>query len=89
MGLMTFFRHLFCRHQFKLQYLKLTGIEPLPQPGKRDYKAWDKWHTQRLTHESETRRVSWSCCKCGKVFYAHCGLDISPKHGPIVADDRY
>ena len=28
-------------------------------------------------------RVSWSCAKCGKVFKAHCGLDISPKHGDI------
>lgn len=29
-------------------------------------------------------RVRWSCCKCGRVFNAHCGLDISPQHGPIV-----
>ena len=28
-------------------------------------------------------RVSWACDKCGKVFRAQCGLDISPEHGPI------
>ncbi len=27
-------------------------------------------------------RVAWPCAKCGKVFRAHCGLDISPEHGP-------
>jgi len=26
-------------------------------------------------------RVSWACDKCGKVFNAQCGLDISPRHG--------
>ena len=37
------------------------------------------------TGESEDghRRVKWACRKCGKVFFGHCGLDISPKHGPI------
>lgn len=28
-------------------------------------------------------RVKWPCAKCGKVFRAHCGLDISPKYGKI------
>lgn len=28
-------------------------------------------------------RVVWPCDKCGKVFKAHCGLFISPEHGPI------
>lgn len=26
-------------------------------------------------------RVSWACGDCGKVFVAHCGLDISPANG--------
>lgn len=26
-------------------------------------------------------RVEWPCADCGHVFAAHCGLDISPKHG--------
>lgn len=26
-------------------------------------------------------RVKWHCSKCKKMFYAHCGLDISPKFG--------
>lgn len=32
--------------------------------------------------EDSKERVSWPCVKCGKVFLANCGLDISPKHGP-------
>jgi len=28
-------------------------------------------------------RVEWPCCKCGKIFRAHCGLDITPKHGSV------
>jgi hypothetical protein len=28
-------------------------------------------------------RVSWPCAKCGKVFTAHCGVQISPEHGPM------
>ena len=30
-------------------------------------------------------RITWPCHKCGKVFSAHCGLDITPKHGYIEA----
>jgi hypothetical protein len=33
-------------------------------------------------------RVAWPCRKCGKVFRAHCGLDISPKHGYIVNQQK-
>lgn len=29
------------------------------------------------------KRVSWKCYKCNKIFYANCGLDITPKHGNI------
>jgi ribosomal protein S27AE len=32
------------------------------------------------------KRVRWPCAKCGKVFYAHCGLYISPEHGPVLPD---
>ena len=28
-------------------------------------------------------RVEWACDKCGKVFKAQCGLDITPTHGFI------
>ena len=30
------------------------------------------------------KRVSWECFKCGRVFYAHCGLDIIPTKGHVV-----
>jgi hypothetical protein len=28
-------------------------------------------------------RVQWKCMSCSIVFKAHCGLDITPKHGYI------
>ena len=33
--------------------------------------------------EDSPTRVEWACDKCGKVFKAHCGLDISPRHGQM------
>ena len=33
--------------------------------------------------EDTDKRVIWPCCKCGKVFTAHCGLDIAPQKGFI------
>lgn len=27
-------------------------------------------------------RVRWHCDKCGRIFRAQCGLDISPTNGP-------
>lgn len=86
MWLRKFFHHLSCRHNFRLQDLELTGIEPLPRPTSKDYKDWERWWSSVDTHESHTKRVLWPCCKCGKVFYAHYGLEISPSHGPIVPD---
>lgn len=35
-------------------------------------------------NEDGPERVSWPCVKCGKVFTAHCGLDIAPRHGFII-----
>lgn len=31
--------------------------------------------------DGDKDRVSWACGDCGKVFRAHCGLDISPANG--------
>lgn len=33
-------------------------------------------------------RVVWPCSQCGKRFKAHCGLDISPEHGPMFRRER-
>lgn len=32
--------------------------------------------------DGDLDRVAWPCAECGETFTAHCGLDISPKHGP-------
>lgn len=34
-------------------------------------------------------RIAWPCAKCGRVFRAHCGLDISPKYGPIFRREKW
>lgn len=49
---------------------------------------WEAYYKERDKHISETNRVMWPCCKCGQIFYAHCGLDISPKYGSIVSDEQ-
>lgn len=35
-----------------------------------------------VNRDGDLDRVAWPCDACGKNFSAHCGLDISPKHGP-------
>jgi hypothetical protein len=68
-------RQRFCSHAFNLGELALTNI-PVPD-GLRVPEIY--------RHEGHKKRVSWPCAKCGRVFYGSCGLDISPKHGPILA----
>ena len=65
-----------CRHKFDMADLKQTGIPELEPPKTRGYKEWERYHTEIYKHDSVTKRVRWPCAKCGKVFYAHCGLDI-------------
>lgn len=78
-------RRYFCRHQFRLCDLKQTGI-PIPDPPheKERYDVHMAYFQSLPKHPSHTMRVRWPCRKCGKVFHAHCGLDISPEHGPII-----
>lgn len=75
-----------CRHEFDLNDLRKTGIqEPERPPNGAGVDAHIKWHQSLYTGPWYTERVEWPCCKCGKVFRAHCGLDISPEHGFIRA----
>ena len=80
-------RRFFCRHAFALRDLELTGM---PEPDKpadgASYEAWLDYHRQLSEDPHHTQRVEWPCAKCGKVFRAHCGLDISPEHGPVLPD---
>lgn len=41
-----------------------------------------------VNYDGAEDRVMWPCAKCGKEFRAHCGLDISPKHGPTFRRER-
>lgn len=57
---------------------RFTGICVI---GKHSFKMGD---LTMLDEHAKYDRVQWACCKCGTMFKAHCGLDISPKHGDIV-----
>jgi hypothetical protein len=37
----------------------------------------------KMVNPDGPKRVAWKCYKCGEILTGHCGLDISPKHGPI------
>lgn len=74
-----------CSHEFRLADLEATGIEAPPPPASdAGLEVHFRYLHNMANHPSHTRRVVWPCAKCGRVFTAHCGLDISPAHGPIV-----
>ncbi len=73
-----------CKHEFYLDDLKRTEIPEPERPANGDgYEAHIKWHREIYTHPSYTERVEWACFKCGQIFRAHCGLDISPSKGDV------
>lgn len=75
-----------CRHEFHYEDLALIGIPVPPMPPRgAPWKECLKWADQTVggNHPSHTQRVRWTCCKCGKVFFAHCGLDVLAKHGRV------
>ena len=84
-ALVRYFRKNTCKHEFDLADLNKTNIPPLEQPAsKSDYCGWVEYFKNVYNHDSVTKRVMWPCWKCGKIFFAHCGLDIIPTHGKCV-----
>ena len=82
--LFTWLKRETCHHKFAIEDLNKTGIPEPEQPeNKYDRKAWEEYWHQLWFGDWTRKRVMWPCAKCGKIFYAHCGLDISPKHGPM------
>jgi hypothetical protein len=80
----TLLRRPACFHEFNFYDIKLTNIPMPPEPERTDYRGWEKYYSNFYKCEAITKRVEWKCCKCGNVFYAHCGLDITPKYGRMV-----
>lgn len=76
-----------CNHEFKPSDLTQTGIKEQEKPESSNYREWLAYYEGRDKHPSHTHRVWWPCHKCGKGFYAHCGLDIAPKNGFIVNEN--
>lgn len=68
-----------CSHQFNISNIEKTNIEPLEEPSYNNYQAWCKYYKEVYTHDSVTKRIKCSCDKCGKTFYAQCGLDLPGK----------
>lgn len=77
-------RQRFCRHTFAIEDLSLTGIpEPEKPANQFDRMAWDNYWHQYWHGDWNEKRVQWPCSKCGKMFFAHCGLNISPQHRAV------
>ncbi len=71
------FRAHICRHEFRLSDLTETGIAlPEKPPQNSGYYIWLDYYTKLSVHPANSERVSWTCCKCGKEYRAHCGLDV-------------
>lgn len=80
---MNWFKQLTCSHEFRYENLENTGIPKPPEP--RPEASFNDWmiYRQGLSKSDwHLKRVRWPCFKCGKVFEAHCGLDIL-RHGKI------
>ena len=73
-----------CSHEFRLCDLRQTGIAEPPPPKRDDgAEAWMRYYRSLPRCLAHTHRVEWPCRKCGKKFWAHCGLDITPKYGHV------
>ncbi len=77
-----------CQHEFRYRDMHKTGIlqPPDPKPGA-SREELEKWGSEVVcgNHPWHTERISWTCCKCGKEFRRHCGLDVL-KHGRCIGD---
>lgn len=75
--MITWFKQKFCRHEFRYAGMELTGIPKPPEPDKNaGYQVWLEYLTSLDKSDWHLKRVRWTCCKCDRVFEAHCGLDI-------------
>ncbi len=68
-----------CCHEFSMCNIKFTNIPLIPEPLGRGYFEWKEYYAKVYKQEGITKRVSCVCNKCGKVFYADCGLHLNGK----------
>ena len=74
-----FFNRKYCKHEYYIEDIQQTGIEQLKKPSSNDFFEWAEYFQGIYDHDSRTKRVRASCRKCGKIEYAHCGLDFKGK----------
>jgi len=74
-----------CSHEFiSGQGITLTGIKYPDEPHSiHDYFEWVEWYKHVYTCDAHVNRVYGECHKCGKGFYAHCGIELQ-KYGKLV-----
>ncbi len=73
-----------CNHRFRLGDQSLTGIPEPEKPAKNaSYAVWETYWLGLEKSDWHRKRIQWPCAKCGKMFYAHCGLDILSKYGTL------
>lgn len=78
-----------CRHEFRIADLTDTDIaQPATPPEGSGYYAWLDYYCGLSAHPANSERVKWACCKCGKEYRAHCGLDIL-NHGKIASPNGH
>lgn len=81
-----FLRFKRCSHEFAIDNIKLTGIPLIPVPDNNaGYVEWQKYHEEFYECEGNIKRVSSVCRKCGKEFFASCGLELP---GHLVGADK-
>jgi len=73
-----------CHHRFALEDLEKTGIPAPKEPEKlASFEEWSEYWREYYDGDWNTKRIKWPCDKCGKTFYAHCGLDVPHASGVI------
>lgn len=70
-----------CHHELHLDDVRPTGIPPPAEPpAKGSYGDWERYYRELYSGDHHTKRVGCTCRKCGKIFFAHCGLDFPYIH---------
>jgi hypothetical protein len=78
--LLKYLKQRFCSHVFDIKDIENTNIPEPEKPNKyAGYTTWADYHTSYYDSDHVTKRIKCKCSKCGKLHYAHCGLELDGK----------